>query len=184
MLFTYETERLFLRVLGSEDADRILDFYVKGKDTFMMWEAKNPASFYTLSYQKRLLKAEMKQFITGVGARYYVFLKEDPAEIIGTVSLQGINIAEEGYCRMGYRLLREFQGQGYMSEAVRRMLRVAVENYELRKIEADIMPENEASVRFAKKMGFKRSEGIVKSYNINGKQEEHDCYILEIGGDI
>ena len=30
-------------------------------------------------------------------------------------------------------------------------------------------------------MGFKRSEGIVKSYNINGKQEEHDCYILEIG---
>ena len=50
-----------------------------------------------------------------------------------------------------------------MSEAIRRMLRVAVENYELRKIEADIMPENEASVRFAKKWVLNVPKALLKA---------------------
>ena len=51
---------------------------------------------------------------------------------------------------IGYDLGRENWHQGYMSEALRAMLAYGFETLELDRIEALVMPENEASaVRFA-----------------------------------
>ncbi len=53
--------------------------------------------------------------------------------------------------------------QGYMSEALRAMLAYGFETLELNRIEALVMPENEASAILLLRLGFSE-EGVLREY--------------------
>ncbi|EOD01178.1 Ribosomal-protein-S5p-alanine acetyltransferase [Caldisalinibacter kiritimatiensis] len=65
-----------------------------------------------------------------------------------------------------------------MTEALKMGIDIAFNELKLHRIEANIMPKNEASLRIVKKLGF-YEEGVAKKYlKINGKWEDHIHMVL------
>ncbi|MCP6726359.1 GNAT family N-acetyltransferase, partial [Klebsiella pneumoniae] len=57
-------------------------------------------------------------------------------------------------CTLGYELARGRQGQGLMSEALRAALAWGFEHMELNRIEAQVHPDNQASLKLLERLDF------------------------------
>jgi ribosomal-protein-alanine N-acetyltransferase len=69
-----------------------------------------------------------------------------------------------------------YAGRGYMTDAVRTILRFAFHNLHLHRVEAACLPHNTASIRLLEKVGF-RKEGYARSYLcIDGRWQDHILY--------
>ena len=66
----------------------------------------------------------------------------------------GVSLVVLIICFMGYQMDERWVDQGYMTEAVARVARIAFEELRLHRIEANIMPWNKRSLRVAEKCGF------------------------------
>ena len=53
MLFAYETERLLLKIIKPDQADAVLDFYMRDKELFEKFEPDRMPNFYTASSRDR-----------------------------------------------------------------------------------------------------------------------------------
>ena len=81
-------------------------------------------------------------------------------------------------CDIGYDLLPEHWGNGYMNEAIQAILEFAKTEMEIRHIQACIYPDNQASIRLANKHGFLFS-GIMKDEIFRGKAYPHKVLTLD-----
>ncbi len=97
----YETDRLLLKLLSKEAAPLVLAFYDENRSLFEPWEPARSINFYTLSYHKASLTAECNQMAEGKLVRYWVFLRNAPEEVIGSLCFQ--NFLKEPYlsCSLG-----------------------------------------------------------------------------------
>ena len=118
MLLKYETERLVLKVLKPDAAMKVLDFYQRDRELFEEYETDRVPDFYTIQHQHKILKFEYNMAIKGQTIRFYVFLKENPDYIIGTVCLHNITSSFYQSCEIGYKFSSIFHHQGYASEAI------------------------------------------------------------------
>lgn len=178
MLFTEETERLILRVENENKAEQVLDFYNRNRQHFTPYEPQVRDCFYTLSYQQKMLAYEFQQIMKGTTIRYYLYLKSNPAHIIGSVNLT--HITHGAFCRasLGYKLDKDMVGNGYATEAVRRLLEIAASDLKLHRIEAHVLPENSSSIRLLERLHF-RYEGIeYQSALVNHKWSDLSRYSL------
>lgn len=175
MKYEYETDNLILRVLDENDSKMVLDFYREGDAYFGALEPSRVRGFFTEAYQKYALKYERNAFLSESAARFYLFAKDDDKKIIGTVSLR--DIRKEDFCSatLGYKMLPDFTGKGFCTEAVSRICDASMRENRLHRISAYVQTDNQASVRVLEKSGFLR-EGIVKDYvRLRGKW--HDYYL-------
>lgn len=80
--------------------------------------------------------------------------------VIGTTTLFAID-RQQGRAEIGYILGSGHWGQGHALSALRRLLRHARDEMQLRRIEADVDPRNAASLRLCERLGFQR-EGYAR----------------------
>ncbi len=80
---------------------------------------------------------------------------------------------------IGYELAQPFWRQGIMAEALRAILELGFGGIGLNRIEAVVMPENEASIKLLEKLGF-HNEGILKEYENRGDKGFIDLCMLSI----
>jgi len=173
-----ETERLQLRILNQDAAALVLAFYEANRAAFEPWEPVRGANFYTLSYHKASLTAEFHQMTEGKLIRYWLFLKENPEQIIGSVCFQ--NLQKEPYQSgiLGYKLGQIYQHQGYAIEGIRKCLDILFHEYHFHRIEAYIMPHNKPSQKLIERLDF-QWEGTARSFaRINGAWKDHNRYVL------
>lgn len=184
MYKTYITERLALKILGKDAAPMVLSFYSENKEHFEIWEPARSPNFYTLAYHKTSLFAEHKLMSDGRQIRFWIFLKDNPNEIIGTVCFQ--NFLGEPYksCTIGYKIGQQYLRNGYASEAIKKGLEIIFDDYHIHRVEAYIMPDNIPSQKLVEKLSF-CFEGISHSYaHINGKWQDHKRYSIINPNDI
>lgn len=178
MQLEYETKRLSLRVCNYEQAEQVLRFLERNRTIFEPWEPLHSPYFYTTDYQTRTLDAEFKLTLQTRHVRYYLFLKDNPNEIIGTVCFSNIHHADDKSCRLGYKIAAAHQRNGYAKEALTCLIPMLHEEFGLHRIEADIMPTNEPSLRLVESLGF-CYEGIARSsHEICGSWKDHARYAL------
>ena len=65
-----------------------------------------------------------------------------------------------------------------MTEAVRKVTEFAFADLGLHRIEANVMPRNEASAAVLKKCGFRMEGSSQKYLKINGRWEDHLHYVI------
>jgi ribosomal-protein-alanine N-acetyltransferase len=170
---TVETERLVLRTLSGGDAESVRAYFDRNRVFLEPWEPEREEAFYTRERQRELLEAEQAEMDAGRMLRLWVFKKDKPHRVIGSVSFGCIVRGCFLSCFLGYRLDTRETGRGYMSEAVRKGVEVMFGEYGLHRIEANIIPRNAASLRVAEKAGF-LPEGIARKYlKIHGVWEDH-----------
>jgi [ribosomal protein S5]-alanine N-acetyltransferase len=79
---------------------------------------------------------------------------------------------------VGYGGVREFAGQGYMTEAMWLLLREAFTHLGLHRLEANIQPGNRASIALAKRCGFEL-EGFSPRYlKVGGRWRDHERWAI------
>jgi RimJ/RimL family protein N-acetyltransferase len=83
-------------------------------------------------------------------------------EMIGTVGLLRFDF-EQRRAEVGYELARPWWGRGLAPEAVAAVIRYGFSVLRLHRIEAGVLPGNDASVRVLQKLGF-LEEGTRRDY--------------------
>ena len=165
-----ETDRLLLRPLVENDWEMALE-------TFMDPEVMK---FVADVGSEEALAEEMKTAIRrGAGGRIGVWcvLQRETGEKLGTAILLPLPIEEDDTdwslvqedrypdadIEVGYILKRSAWGNGYATEACRRLVQFAFEETELDEIVAVTDPRNSASQKVLRKCGL-RDEGLRRAY--------------------
>lgn len=78
--------------------------------------------------------------------------KKDGGKPIGDLCFKGLS--EDGAVEIGYGTYAGFEGRGYMTEAVKALVKWASAQPGVRRIEAETDPGNRASQRVLEKSGF------------------------------
>ncbi|NDI34097.1 GNAT family N-acetyltransferase [Chengkuizengella sediminis] len=169
-----ETDRLLLRIIDESYADKVVSYLIKNKKFLYPWSPLVDEVFYEKHFQFQKLKEDFKKMNDGSMFKVWIFKKEDASEeIIGSISLNNIVRGVFQSCHIGYQLSQQEINQGYITEAIKKVIEYAFNELQLHRIEANIMPRNKASLRAVEKLGFE-SEGLAKKYlKINGKWEDH-----------
>ena len=177
MLLQYETQRLILKIIGPDYARDVLQFYLNDKELFEKYETDRSPNFYTESHQHNILQVEYGLALKLQQIRFYVFLKEDTDNIIGTVSLYDIS---KTYSKadIGYKFSSAHHHKGYATEAVEKIIDIAFTELNLHRICAHVLESNAPSLRLLTNLGFEK-EGLCRDYLcLNGVWTDHLQYSL------
>lgn len=173
MQFKYLTERLILTVGEPSMAPLVLDYLRRNREDFEKWDMKPREGYYTEAYQEKALESEQALLLRGMGVRYYMFLKEEPDFIVGNVSFAYLNEEFGHRCSIGYKVDKSCRQRGFAYEAADFLIREVVRECKIKRIEADILPENEASIALIKKLGFEYEGVSYKSHEVAGIERDH-----------
>ncbi len=167
MNYVYETNRLFLKLPSADLLRELLDFQIRNQELFEKYEPMRPDNFYTPRYQQAVLKSEMTLALKRQAIRFYVFCKQEPHRIVGTVCLHNIVSFPYSCSEVGYKFDAACHHHGYATEALAKVLSIAFEELQLHRVYARVMPQNTPSIRLLQRLGF-LFEGT-----------EHQCLFLQ-----
>jgi len=103
--------------------------------------------------------------------------REDDA-IVGFFNLSQIARGSLQSAYLGYAAGKPYARHGYMKEGIQIVLRVAFLTLRLHRVEANIQPENRASIALAQSAGFRR-EGFSPRYlKIAGRWRDHERWAI------
>lgn len=169
----YETDRLILKTLDKTYAGLVVDYYIKNKEFLKEWISLRDESFYAIGFQEKHLEEDLLNASNNKSLRLWIFNKNHDDRIIGTIAFNNILWGSYQSCQIGYRLDKDEVNKGYITEAAGRGIDIMFNDYKLHRIEANIMPQNTASIKVARKLGF-IDEGILYKYlKINGEWQDH-----------
>lgn len=170
----YQTKRLDLKILDSSHASLVLDYYRRNRVFLAEWESLKPIDFYTLAYQAEELEYELACIEQETRFRLWIFKKGVEDRTIGCFGFSNIVRGAFLSCFLGYKLDEAEINNGYMTEAVQKGIEIIFNQFNLHRIEANIMPKNKRSLRVVEKLGF-YNEGVAYKY---WKWEDHIHNIL------
>jgi [ribosomal protein S5]-alanine N-acetyltransferase len=153
---TLDTPNLFLREITDTDAQDLLSIH--GNAQHMKWFGSDPLK--DVDGAKGLVKmfAKWREEPTS-GTRWGIQLRGIPG-LIGTCGLFRWN-RNWRTCVLGYEISPLHQGRGYMKEALAAVLAWGFREMELNRVEANVHPDNLASIAVLKWLGF-AEEGCLR----------------------
>lgn len=170
---TLPAQRLRLRALTAADTDEV--FAVFSDPLVMRYWSSPPMTGpdQAAGYIGQIAD----WFASRGGLQWGIALADHEDRVIGTVTLCAFAL-EHRRCEIGYALGADYWGQGYAGEALRRVLAFAFDELDLARIEADVDPRNEASIRLLERLGFRR-EGLLRArWRVAGEVQDALIYGL------
>ena len=164
-------ERVYLREPTRRDEREMIARNQASRPIHRGWVAPPTDATAFADWMKRLREPWVKGFL--------VCRIEDGA-IVGVFMLNQIvrRLFQSAY--MGYYAERPFNRQGYMTEGLQLVLRHTFMTVKLHRVEANIQPENVASIALVKRAGF-RLEGFSPRYlKISGRWRDHQRWAMTI----
>ncbi len=150
-----ETERLVLRQLVQGDAPSI--FGIKSDPETMTYMETPPMA--DVSEAAASIASEAEGFAAKESLKWAVTLRGH-GRLIGVCTLFRIS-AESRRAEIGYFLGRLYWGNGYNHEALTRIVEYGFGELNLNRIEADLDPQNLASAKAVRRLGFV-DEGLLR----------------------
>ncbi|GGX63307.1 GNAT family N-acetyltransferase [Saccharospirillum salsuginis] len=97
--------------------------------------------------------------------------------VIGKAALHNIHKSSRR-AEVGYLLSPDYWGQGYMKEAMTALIEHAFGALEMRRLEADIDPDNAASRALLERLSFRKEGELRERWEIGGKITDSHLYGL------
>ncbi|PHQ70178.1 MAG: hypothetical protein COB93_06135 [Sneathiella sp.] len=166
-----ETERLTLRPLRDEDLPRIIEYGTK-PEFYRYLPIETQTADTIRAFMKERMADQRAKSRTRVT---FAVVPTETDEIIGTVRL-GVFDEENGLADIGYAMDLTCQGEGYMTEAVRRMIAFGFIDLSLTVIWATVDKENTKSWKLLERLGLKRSLTPPDALRIVGGPENDYAY--------
>ncbi len=166
------TTRLTLREILPSDSQAL--FALHSDTDWMQWYGVDPITEPQQADQLAQLFASW--FHAGTGFRWALERVQD-GRLIGTCGLFRWNKSWQN-CLIGYEILRNCHGQGYMREALTAVLDYGFSTMQLHRIQAESHPNNLASIGLVTRLGF-RFEGVHREQAFwGGRFHDLNCYSL------
>jgi ribosomal-protein-alanine N-acetyltransferase len=167
------TERLVIRGAAETDIPALLRFFEENRAHMAPWEPPRPDDFHTDDFWRLQVGRHRRAFDNGTALMLFLFLRSDPAEVVGQVSFTGMVRGPAEMCMLGYALAERAQGYGYMYEALRASIDYVFEVMNLHRVMANFMPHNARSNAVLRRLGF-TVEGYARDYlYIDGAWRDH-----------
>lgn len=167
-----ETERLVLRRIAEQDVAEI--FFLRSDENVMRYIDRPRVT--TQQEALAMIEKFWKLELENEGINWAISLKER-SKLIGTISL--FNFVTEHYRgELGYILHPEYQGKGIMQEAVKQALDYGFGHLGLHSIEANVNPDNNASIKVLERNKFVREAYFKENYFYDGKFMDTAVYSL------
>ncbi len=168
-----DTQRLLLTLPRREHIPAVLYYLENNRTHLQPWNPPEPPGLYTHAYWERQIAEIHELFEKGTQVRFWLFEPHQPSRLVGTIGFSQIFRGPFCSCTLGYQLDHQFEGQGYMTEALRAAIRYMFEEQQLHRIAANYRPENIRSGRLLARLGF-HIEGFAKNYlYVDGAWRDH-----------
>jgi len=171
MLFNkLETERLFLKNINIDDRDFIFSQFSDDVVNKYLFDAEPVTDIQGAD--------EIITFYIDPEPRLqhrWIILRKSDGKKMGTC---GFHCWDQKNCKVevGYDLKEEFWGNGYMQEAMKKIIEFAMNEMQVKEIIACIYIDNQRSIRLAENLGFLLSGS---SYEVfRGNKYLHNRYSL------
>lgn len=175
------TERLLIRPLEMGDANALLHYVQENRKWLEPWEPTHPPVYFTLEGQRTILRQCQEERHAETGVLMGVFERHgDGYTLRGRISITGIirGIWQNGF--VGYSIAQACAGKGYMTEALHRVVTFGFYDLGLHRMQASIIPHNEASLKVLQKVGFRYEGRALRYLKIGDEWADHDMFALTI----
>jgi RimJ/RimL family protein N-acetyltransferase len=157
------TERLLLRNFNKNDANDL--FNLRSDKNVMRFIDRPKAK--SLKDALELINKMHDSLKNNNGITWAISLKSNNA-LIGTIGFWRI-MNEHYRAEIGYLLHADFHAKGIMHEAMKPVLKYGFNIMNLHSVEANLNPENTASIKLLEKNGFVKEAFFKENYYYNGK---------------
>lgn len=171
---TIETERLFLRRIDEGDFEEVM--LLRGNPETMKFiprplvKTKEDALAHIAMIEEKI--------VNNTGINWGITVKEENNnKIIGIIGHYRIQ-PENHRAEIGYMILPEYSGKGYVTEVIKAVVAYGFEEMDLHSIEAVIDPDNVASEKVLIKNGFVKEAHILENELWDGKFWDTVIYSL------
>ena len=110
-------------------------------------------------------------------AGYFIRLRAS-GELIGVVNLSEIVRGAFRSAYLGYYAFTPHENQGLMAEGLRLVITDAFHRLRLHRLEANVQAGNKASLRFIRRLGFRREGYSPRYLKIGGRWRDHERWAL------
>lgn len=166
------TERLRLRPLSYDDAEMLFSIF---SDQEVMRYFNTPP-WATLDEAQDIIKSSLGKMEREESITLGVVLKETN-ELIGKCMLFN-HEPESKRAELGFGIARQHWGNGYIPEACETLLQYGFDSLGLRRVEAEIDPENIASAKTLDRLGFIKEGWLRQRWEVNGVVSDSVLYGL------
>lgn len=167
--------QVFLRRPTRSDHEEYRELRLASAEFHRPWEPTPPAGSDPLgadSFARFVEESETDQRV-----RTFLCSREDE-RIVGAMNWNEVVRGPLQSAYLGYWIGAPFARRGYMHEGLRLALRHSFEDLELHRVEANVRPENAASVALVRGAGF-RLEGLSPRYlKIAGEWRDHERWAM------
>lgn len=167
-----------VRVLTVRDAKPLRVLLRENRAWLEPWEATLPGGGHGTPGEHSLVPVirDLRRLMRQGRTVPYVVLYR--GEVVGQLSVADIAWGAVRSGQVGYWIARTHAGKGIIPAAVRLVIREALTNLGLHRIEICLRPDNDASRRVVEKLGL-RYEGLRERYiHIDGAWRDHDCFAI------
>jgi len=149
---TFTTDRLILRRLDANDADDLFQLRTDaGVNRYLL--RTPPTSMDEVYDYIKKIDSNLAENI----AAYWVLCLKNDNKLMGTICLWNFD-KEKDMADIGYELSPEYQGHGFMQEAVEKVIDYGFSIMQLKTILGLTDPGNERSAALLKRNGFKEDK--------------------------
>lgn len=129
--------------------------------------------------------ADVGQFIGNLAPKvnvpdtwYQLVVADKKTQIImGDIGLHFIG-SENKQVEIGFTFSKQFQGQGFATKSVSRVINYLFNDLHKHRIVASIDPKNAGAIRLVERIGFRKEAHFIKSLWINGQWVDDLVYAL------
>ena len=171
-----KTERLTLRGYREEDAAGVLKL-ANENHGLLIREFAQIAGLRTLAEAALFISEKREQRIAARTFCYGIW-RIGAEDQIGQIQVKSV-AWEIPAAELGYFIIEAQQGNGYATEAIRAILRLAFQELGFERIFVRILPTNRKSLALANKLGF-QPEGVLRRAFRCGLGELHDVHYLSL----
>lgn len=171
------TDRLILKTPTESDINLLIQFEDENLEHFAPWSPERSDKFNTPEFWQVKLEKYRDLLLKDQQVHLFMYLK-DESEIIGAIQITRIERGPFQSCTLGYKVSKKYEGQGYMSEALRAAIDYIFNTLRLNRIEAGIIPSNTKSIALIERLNFHRI-GLSPNYlKIDGEFQDHLLFAL------
>ena len=106
-----ETERLLLRLPTQDDIPAIIKYYSDNKTYLTPFFPVWAENFFTPEYWHKQVENNHLEFRNDISLKLFIFLKKNPAIIIGSLNFSNFVRRAAQYCNVGYSLAEREQSK-------------------------------------------------------------------------
>lgn len=160
---TLQADRVVLRWIEDRDVPALFEVF-SDQQVMRYWSS---AAWTDQAKGAAMVEDVQRLFVAGTLFQWGVARRGDDF-LIGTCTLAQVD-AGNRRAEIGFALRSDHWGQGYMTEVTTTLIEYAFGEMNLHRIEADVDPRNEASIRLLEKLGFQREGYLRERWIVEGE---------------